>query len=135
MQKMKILKFILAVIVVALLFGGCKYDFIVPEKIPVIDPDDPDAEQISFSEDILPIFNDNNNCTSCHKTGGQIPDLTSANAYSSLNTTRYLNSSSPEESRIYSVPAPTTSTHTHKKYSAAQAALVLAWIQQGVENN
>ena len=132
--KMKTLKFIFAVVVVALLFGGCKYDFIVPEK--VIDPDDPNTEQVSFLNDILPIFTNNNSCTSCHQAGGIAPDLSAGNAYSSINSAKYINSVTPEESLIYTEPDPAnTDVHSHKKYSAAQAALILTWIKQGAQDN
>ena len=129
---MKTFKLLFAVVVVALLFSQCAYDFIVPEEIIVIDPDDPDAEQISFSGAIVPIFTAK--CVSCHKTGSQIPDLTAANAFSSLNSTRYISSSSAAESKIYTKPNP-ANTDSHPKYSAAEAALVLGWIQQGAKNN
>jgi len=131
---MKTLKFLITVVVIALLFGGCKYDFIVEEEIPVIDPDDPNAEQISFSSDILPIFTTGNNCTSCHSTGKTSPDLTATKAYSAL-ITKYINTTSPEQSKIYSVPNPNVSGGHQKKYTAVQAALVLGWIQQGAKNN
>jgi hypothetical protein len=133
---MKILKLLLAVVVVSLLFSECRYSFIVPEEVPpVIDPEDPNAPQISFSTQILPIFNDGNNCTSCHKTGGQMPDLTTDNAYTSINKSRYINSGTPEQSLIYTYPHPDTPTHVRKKYSATQAATILLWIQQGAKNN
>ena len=131
---MKVLK-LFSIILLIIVFSGCKYDFIIPEDIPVVNPDDPNVAEISFLNDIIPIFNDNNNCTACHKTGGQIPDLTPDHAYASLNSTRYINSSKPEESRIYLHPNPKTSTHTHKKYTAAEAATILLWIQQGAKNN
>jgi hypothetical protein len=132
---MKILRIILMVIVIASFLNGCNYNFIVPEDVPVIDPDDPDAPQISFANEIIPIFVNNNNCTSCHATGKQAPDLTSNNAYASLNSTRYINSTTPVESKIYKYPHPDTSTHMQKKYNSAQAALILGWIQQGAKNN
>lgn len=132
---MKFLKILFVVSVFTLLFSQCRYSFIVPEDIPVIDPEDPNAPQISFADEIEPIFNNNNNCTSCHNTGGQVPDLSTGNAYKSINTSRYLNDSSPEESLIYKYPHPDTSTHTRKKYSAAQANLILGWIKQGAKNN
>ena len=65
---MKTLKLLFAVVVIALLFSGCKYSFIVPEEVPVFDPDDPNAPEISFSSDILPIFTNNENCTACHNS-------------------------------------------------------------------
>ena len=129
---MKTLKFLLAIFVVTLLVGGCSYNFIVPEEIVVIDPEDPNAEQISFSADIAPIFAAK--CVSCHTTGKQSPDLSSGKAFSAINSTRYINSSSPADSKIYTRPKP-SNTDSHPKYSEAEAALVLGWIQQGAKNN
>lgn len=127
-MKIKI-KILLLVVVAAFAVAGCKYDWIIPEEVPVIDPD---GEEISFAEQILPIFNSGNNCTACHN-GSQMPDLREGNAYSSLNSTRYINKTTPAESRIYAIPHPDGGHY--KKYTATQAALVLAWIQQGAKNN
>ncbi len=121
---------LLLVVIVSVLVGGCKYDWVIPEEVPIIDPEDP-AQQISFSQDILPIFSENN-CTACHD-GSPAPDLMEATAYNSVNSARFINRETPEESTLYTVPLP-NGTHP-VKYSAAQAALVLAWIQQGAENN
>lgn len=125
MKKLKLFAFIL----VALLFSQCKYDFIVPEE--VIDPTDPTIEDVSFASEIAPIFN-TLDCTACHSTGGVSPDLTSSNAYSSI-VPSHVNLDSPGESEIYTKPSPSGS-HP-KKYSEAQAALVLTWITQGAKNN
>ena len=129
---MKSLKYLFTIALIALCLAGCKYDFILPEEVPVIDPTDPDAEQISFSADIIPIFE--SKCTACHKAGGQLPDLSAANAFSSLNSARYINSSTPEESLIYTKPNP-DNTGSHPKYTETQAVFVLGWIQQGAKNN
>jgi len=118
-------------IAMALIFGGCAYNFIVEEE--VIDPSDPDAPEVSFSTEIVPIFT--SKCIACHYTGNQIPDLTASNAYSSVNTSRYIKTSSPESSLIYTHPDPGTSEHNWAKYSEAEAALVLTWITQGAQNN
>lgn len=128
---MKILKNLFGLVILMFLLGACDYNFIVPED--VIDPSDPNAPKIIFSTDILPIFNKGNNCTACHKTGGQSPNLTAENAYNSLNSTRYINPGTPGDSKIYTVPDPGGSHY--KKYTAAQAALVLGWISQGAKNN
>lgn len=129
---MRALKLLFIIVFAALLLGGCKYDFILEEEVPVIDPNDPNAEQVSFSTDILPIFQAT--CISCHKTGGQLPDLSAENAYTSINNKRYISTSSPESSLIYTRPNP-GNTDSHAKYTATQAALVLGWIQQGAKNN
>jgi len=114
-----------------LLLNACTYDFIVPEKLPPIDTTVP----ISFSTQIAPIYT-TEGCVGCHKPGGQAPDFTSANAYNSIKTMNLVNTAAPETSIIYTEPNPAnTSVHTWKKYSAAEAQLVLTWIQQGALNN
>lgn len=114
----------------ALLFNGCKYDFILPEVVPPIDNG---GEPISFATQIAPIFSSADKCTSCHKTGGvAAPDLTAANAYSQI-ISKYVNTSNPEQSEIYTVPG--SSTHSWKKYTSVEAATILAWIKEGAKNN
>jgi hypothetical protein len=125
----------MALTVVTLLFSQCRYSFIVPEDVPIIDPDDPDAPQISFATDVAPIFTTGNLCTSCHTTGKQAPDLTADKAFASINSSRYINSATPEESKIYLYTHPNSTTHMQKKYNATQAATILLWIQQGAKNN
>jgi hypothetical protein len=128
---MKILKILLAAVMFTFVLNGCKYSFIVPEEVIIPDPN----KDISFAEEIEPIFNAGNLCTSCHNTGGQLPNLSTGNAYAAINASRYINRSTPEESLIYTYPHPDTNTHTRKKYSASQAILILTWIQQGAKDN
>ena len=93
------------------------------------------GEYLSFSTEILPIFTENNNCIACHKTGLIAPDLTAENAYTALNTTKYIDTTNPKESSIYKVPHPDEEGHGQKKYTEAQAAKILLWINQGAKNN
>lgn len=137
---MKIIKLIFAIVVVTLLFSQCKYSFIVPFEDPDIptDPDNPDSTiVVSFKTDIIPIWNDGNNCTtsSCHVTGKVAPDLTPDKAFAAINSTRYINSAAPEESKIYKYPHPDTNTHQRKKYNSPQATKILKWIEEGAKNN
>ncbi len=126
---MRTLKTLLSLIVLAVIMSSCTYNWIIEEE--VIDPEDPDAPEISFATEITPIFA--SKCTSCHDPGGRTPDLTAANAYSSLTSSdRYVNTSAPETSLIYTKPSPTGS---HIKYSETEAAKVLTWITQGAQNN
>lgn len=124
------LRLIIPILLVTFL-SGCIYDWVVPEEVPDITTD----VEISFANQIVPIFTTGNNCTSCHRTGGTPPDLTAANAWNQINTEKYINRSNPAESGIYKVPAPSSATHRHKIYTAQQAALILAWIEQGAKNN
>lgn len=128
---MKTLKYIFVIGLLVSGLGGCKYDFIVPEEIPVSDPDNP----VSFATQIVPIFT-TDNCTSCHftGTGGHSPDLTGTNIYSEI-VPALVDTLDPESSIIYDYPAPSTDKHSWKKYSSAQAAYILTWIEEGAKNN
>lgn len=134
-MTMKKFSIVFFVFFLALLFAGCRYNFIVPEDVPPIDNGGGGggSTDISFAQAVEPIFNNGNNCTACHKTGGTSPDLSTGKAYASV--AKLINTASPESSKIYLYPAPATSTHTHKKYSATEAATVLNWIKQGAKNN
>ncbi len=130
---MKISKLLLAVVAVLMFFSQCKYDFIVPEEVP--DDGSDTTTVVSFSNDIIPIFNDNDNCTQCHKSGGQTPNLTAGDAYSSINSSRYINKTNPPESLLYKHPNPDENNNHQKKYTQSQANKVLRWIEQGAKNN
>ena len=128
---MKIVKYIFVISLIAYGLVGCKYDFVVPIEIPPTN--DSTAVQISFANDIQPIFN--SKCIFCHKTGGQVPNLTEGNSYAALTAgTEYVNTANPSESMLVKQPAPDNGT-SHQKYSAQEAVNVLIWIQQGAKNN
>ena len=115
-------------ILFTLLLNGCKYDFIIPVDVtPVTGP-------VSFATQVAPIFSTSSKCIACHNTGGQAPDLTAASAFASI-VPNLVNTATPGSSLIYSFPEPTSTTHSWKKYTANEAAIVLAWIQQGAKNN
>lgn len=129
MNTMKKRTILFISILLSLFIYGCKYDFIMPEFVPPIDNG---GNPISFSTQIAPIFSTGDKCISCHKLGGQSPDLTTANAYSQI-ISKYVNTSSPNQSKIYSEPG--SSSHSWKGYTALEAATILAWINEGAKNN
>ena len=114
-----------------LMMASCQYKFIVEPVIPPPNPED----TVYFSTDVLPIWNDDNNCTSCHFPGATSPDLTPANVYIDITSKGMVNTETPDQSSIYLFPSPETTTHSWKKYSNAQAATMLQWIEQGALNN
>jgi len=125
---MKKSKIYLLIALLGLVFSACEYDFLAPEK--PIDYNDPDAAAISFSGDIVPIFQ--NKCIGCHKVGGvrPTPDLTADKAYNSIISLDLVGAT-PEESLIY-----TKASGNHGgKYSSSEANLVRGWIIQGAEDN
>jgi hypothetical protein len=112
---------------------SCYYDEVIPAD-KKINPDI--VDEISFSKDIIPIFNASCNSAGCHKAGAIPPDLTPANAYTALNSGGYINTASPETSELYlwmkgskSTPMPLSGPNV--TYNAK----VLAWIKQGAKNN
>jgi len=113
--------------------SSCTYDWIEYPAPPPIDT----TVIISFKTDVEPIWNNGNNCTSCHKTGGSMPnpDLETGKAYNSINSMGLVDLNNPEASIIYDHIAPSTNTHKWKKYDATQAQTILVWIQQGGKNN
>ena len=128
---MKRHKIFLVFALFAMLFSGCKYDFILPEEVPVVNPG---GEPVSFVTQIAPIFSASNKCTQCHKSGGiASPDLSNTSTVYSLIVPAYVNTASPSASKIY-VNA-SSGNHNNVKVTASQAALILQWITEGAKNN
>jgi len=113
-------------------FFSCEYETIKP-----FPPEDIDTTlQISFSEQIIPIFIQNNNCTACHPAGGAIPpDLSESNAYNSLINGGYISTESPATSKLYIALEPASENHFWKKFTQPESVLVLTWISEGAKNN
>jgi hypothetical protein len=112
------------------LLGGCYYDNVIfPEAAGPQGP-------VSFAGDVIPIFQTNCAVSGCHITGGQLPDLTTANAYNSLILGNFVSTSTPKSSPLYrwmagleTLPMPPSGSNLKN------TAIVLAWIEQGAQNN
>jgi hypothetical protein len=105
--------------------SGCEYQPIVPNDVP-------DVGDVSFSQDVEPIFT-TVGCVNCHK-GSRFPDLSTGYAYGSLmskpETTDY-----GYDMNIYNFPHPSTGSHSNRYKTDQQAAMVKAWIDQGKKDN
>lgn len=127
-MKRKLIFQLLAITGILLIFASCEYEFVEPEQIPPLDPTD----TISFSEEIIPIFNEQScNVSSCHG-GTRQPDLRENNAYNSINS-GFVTPFEPNDSPIYTKASP-SGTHL-AKYTSEQSALVKQWIDQGALDN
>lgn len=109
--------------------SGCYYDLGLEETVPI-------DVQITFQNDIIPIFNANCSVAGCHVSGGISPDLTSDKAYNSLISGGLINTNVPGNSELYmwvsgqkSTPMPVGGVDNTIK------ATILAWIEQGALNN
>jgi len=124
MQKRKFITSFVLLIAGMLLFFSCTSELIKPE--PTTKP----GTNISFSADIQPIFT--NKCVGCHGVGATPPDLTSANSFNSINNLGLINTADASKSTLY----VQMSSGTMSAYcTTSDAAMVLAWIQQGAKNN
>lgn len=123
MKKLILLTFSLLTI---FSWQSCQYEWVDP-----IDPVIPDV--VSFSGDVIPIFNRACNMGGCHSAGGIPPDLTPANAYADLFAKNQVNLSNPESSVLYVKCAPGGSMN--KFCSPGDPEIMLKWIQEGALNN
>ncbi|HYW94284.1 MAG TPA: hypothetical protein VE870_01705 [Bacteroidales bacterium] len=91
---------------------------------PSVNPD----KVYSFKDDILPIFN---NCAACHPSIHE-PDLSQANAYTSLTEGGYVNTDAPEKSKIIE---KLDEGHAGINNNSPEYIDILGWITQGAKNN
>lgn len=105
--------------------SACEYEWIQPEKVEV-------PETLSFSADIMPIFNNGCNINVCHGAGATPPDLTEANAYGALFDGGYIDTLTPGASILYtSMKSGSMQQYTNP----GDEQIILAWIKQGAKNN
>lgn len=105
--------------------ASCTWEEIKPQKVTT-----PDSAK--FTLNIQPIFNTSCAKSGCHVKGGQAPDLSSGNAYTSLIFYGYVDTDLPEASILYQ---KITSGSMKDKATDADRALILKWIQQGALDN
>ncbi len=116
-----------------LLIAGCAKDTTV-----YLNSEEEVTEPVSFSKQMVPIFNSSCNTIGCHNKGGIAPDLSADNAYGSLTLGNYYNVSDPGNSLLYlwltgkKTPAmPLSAPNNPSNING----LTLAWITQGAKNN
>ena len=127
---MKTFKFLFAILAVTLLFSGCAYNFILPEE--EAPPPNPDEPTISFSEDIIPIFEASCNDGGCHN-GTIAPNLTRDVAYVNLVGGGYVVPGTPaEDNTLYQV------IHNGSMQGFAsdcERTFIKQWLDEGALNN
>lgn len=109
------------------LFTNCKY-----EKEEVVAP----LTSVSFNSTVAPLLNTSCSAIGCHSAGGQTPDLTTANSYTSLVDGGYVDTVTIENSGIYlrmidkQKPMPPNGV-----LSQSQINIIYSWIKEGAPNN
>jgi hypothetical protein len=117
-------RFFIALLLCGLL-ASCTWEEIKPQKVAV-------PSTVTFSANIIPVFTANCAKSGCHVKGVQAPDLSTANAYTSLIYYGYVDTDFPEQSAVY---LKITTGSMKDKATDTDRALILKWIQQGALNN
>jgi hypothetical protein len=94
------------------------------------------TREVSFNNDLIPIFENRCALSGCHTAGSQVPTLTPDRAYNALIEENLVDFNNPENSELYF-------WLTGKKQPAMPLggpdpdinAIVLAWLKQGGKNN
>lgn len=129
-KKIAILSGLVTIMVLAI--SGCYKTTTI-----VKDPGSDITTALSFSTDIIPIFQKNCALSGCHASGGHTPDLTTANAYSSLVSGGFITANDPVNSVIMlwltgkKSPVMPLGSGPNPDINAK----VYAWINQGAKNN
>lgn len=130
MKKISYIQIALALLM-TLFLSQCYYDQIVYEE-----PELPDDIEVSFLNEIIPIFNASCNTSGCHNTGGIAPDLSPSKAYNALISGNYIDLDAPENSELYQWMAGNRGLSMPiSGPNAIYNATVLQWIKQGAKNN
>lgn len=131
MLSKNIMLLALSIILVGYMISGCYKD-----KTVVFDTGAEITRPVSFSADVVPIFNSSCAASGCHSPGGKSPDLTNTNAFNNLINGNFINKDDAANSELIkwmtgkkSTPMPVSGIN--KDYNA----IVLAWIKQGAQNN
>lgn len=127
-MKSKIL-IALAIILIGTTLGGCYKDIISPGQ----DPNGP-PQNVSFSGDLVPLFNANCALSGCHDGTAHSPALTSDKAYNALINGGFVNTVVPTNSIVYG-EVKSGSMPPTGALKASDIQKILDWIRNGAPNN
>ena len=101
-----------------------------------IDEDPALPENVSFQNDLIPLFNNSCNSAGCHNTNGVPPDLSEANAYDDImGTSGMVDIVHPEKSELYTRMIDTQNPMPPAGVMSYPASQVLSWITDGAKKN
>ena len=117
------------VLILGIGFSGCYKDIIKPDL-----PKDPNAppKQVSFANELKPLFSAKCTDAGCHVSGSYKPYLTPDISYRQIVNGGFVNLALPKESRIYIMINGEMQQYIP---SAADRQKVYDWIRNGAPNN
>lgn len=129
-MKRRIVIGLVFVAFITLLFNGCYKDVISPGS----DPNGPPAF-VSFSGDLVPLFNQHCNNSGCHDAvPAHAPSLVPDKAYNAIINGGYINLAVPNSSTLYVVVKDGRMPPTGA-LGPKEAQIILDWIRNGAPNN
>ncbi len=110
-------------------FTGCYKDIIKPDLA-----DDPEGtpKQVSFKNELAPLFNTSCTAVGCHVSGAHKPYLTMDVSYQQIVNGGFVNIVLPKESTLYKEIYGDMAEHIPAK---ADKQKVYDWIRNGAPNN
>ena len=126
-MKSKIIISLASVLIICL--SGCYKDIISPGQ----DPNGP-PQQVSFSGDLVPLFEVNCALSGCHDGTAHNPALTADKAYSSIVNGGFVNTLIPSNSVLYG-EVKSGSMPPSGALKASDVQKILDWIRNGAPNN
>lgn len=117
---------VLTILFMVGLLTGCVSDQVSPKEVLV-------PEEVSFSVDIIPIFDASCNTSGCHNSGGIPPDLTAGNAWNSLAFFNYLDTVTSTNSLLWKKIDDGGSMEQY--VTETDKAFILQWIEQDAPDN
>jgi len=128
-MKKKLIYLVVALSSAAVL-NACYYDEVATfEGLPT---------NVSLKNDVQPIFNRDCALSGCHVAPippGHHPDLSPANAYTSLISGGFVNTTAPESSVLYLSVNGGGMPAGRAPLSENDLKIILAWITEGAKNN
>jgi hypothetical protein len=124
----------LRILAVIMLFSlnACYYDTLLEEEIPEI----PEGQEISFSEDIEPLFSQSGkDCTQCHDGNPTDPDLRSGNAYNAIFPGLIVPGDADASEFYQNLPGVGQPFDVGFVLNTEEIALIRTWINRGAEDN
>ncbi len=111
-------------VLIAFSFNACYFDVVIAEELN-------EVEEISFSKNIVPVFQAS--CTSCHNGQVTSPDFTRTSAYAELINGNYISITNPETSTLI------TKIQSGHPYTGSvtdtEINRIVQWIKNGALNN
>ena len=116
-------------LIVGMGLSSCYKDIIKPDL-----PKDPNAppQQVSYNNELKPLFNASCTDVGCHVSGGHHPYLTSNVSYLEIVNGGFVNTALPKESILYKQVYGDMGVHIP---SQTDKQKVYDWIRNGAPNN